>query len=565
MKFLKYPFLMVASLFQQSKRFVSAQQTSILSAAVIIMSLSVVSALLGLLRYRLLDSFFGTPTLRLQADAFLVAFQIPDLLFQLLVAGVLSATFIPVYSRVLHKSEEESHVFVSALMILLAVCYVLIAIIAGIFAPEIIRSMTGAKYTLAQVDLSVQLMRIMLVSTFFLLLSNFFSGILQSSKRFILPSLSPVVYNLGNIIGIVFLSRWFGIYGAAIGVVIGAFVHFVIQLPDAFKLGFRFRFSWPILRPDVLEVIRLMVPRGATLATNNFEDFVGLFVVTSLGSTFVLLYSAAQSLAAAPIRFFGVSIAQAALPFFTSKAKDGDMKGLTSLLTETLHQIAFFMYPAGALLLVLRVPIVRLAMGAKQLPWSDTVTMGQLVAIYALSIAALAMTNVVLRAYFAIKETRLPFLFACISMTINVVVMWLAAFVFKWGIISVAIGPTTAAICEFLLQLIFFFRKVHSFSSHEFFIPQGKMVLATAIMGVALYIPMKLLDQLVFDTTRVVGLIALTLVVSLVGMVVYLVLCWLLHIEQLSIVTSLPGKIKGWQAKLSKTTEVLAVEEETTL
>lgn len=557
---------MVAEFFQKSlprlgkagKDFVSTQQTSIMSAATVISALTVVSAVLGLVRSRFLVTYLE----RTQADAFLVGFRIPDFLFQILVAGVLSATFIPVFTRVHNKDSAEGKVLVNTLITQLSFVYMFFAVIVGLFAPQILRLMTGPGFSDTQVLLAASMTRLMLGSTFFLLLSNFLSGILQSNRHFLLPALSPVLYNLGIIIGIIFLTPYFGAFGPAIGVIIGSATHFLVQFPLARKLGFSYRPTFPLKNKDVREVYTLMVPRGATLTTNYIEDFVGLYVVTSLGNSFVLIYTIANQLVAAPIRLFGVSIAQAALPFLSLKAKEKDMEGFMKLLTQTLHQIAFFMFPAGALLLVLRIPIVRLAFGARQLPWSDTVLLGQLVAIYSLSIAALAMTHVVLRAYYALKETRLPFLFAVISMTLNTVIMVGGAFYGHMGLLSVAIGPAVAAITEFLLLLIFLFRKVGYFSPHTFFLPQIKMIAATFLMGVALYIPMKLLDKLVFDTTRVAGLLALTLIVTVAGVLVYLLFSTILRVEQLSILASIHGKLRGWQSRLSRTTEVLNIDEE---
>ncbi len=553
----------VPKLGKAGKEFVFSQQTSIMSAATVITALVFVSAVLGFIKQRFLFSMFPGEMLRLEVDAFLVAFRIPDFLFQLLVAGVLSATFIPVFTRLQHQNPDEARKLTNELITQLSVIYVLFAIVVGFFAPQIIRLMTGPKFSGEQVMLAAQMTRLMLGSTFFLLLSNFLSGILQSNKQFLLPALSPVMYNLGIILGIVVLSRYFGIYGPALGVIIGSVAHFFIQLPLARRMGFDFKPQYSFKNKDVFEVNKLMVPRGATLTTNYVEDFVGLYVVTSIGSTLVLLYNSAYQLAAAPIRLFGISIAQAALPFLSLKAKEQDMRGFTLLLTKTLHQIAFFMFPAGALLLILRIPIVRLVLGARELPWTETVLMGRLVAIYSLSIAALAMTHVVLRAYYALKETKIPFILACISMLVNIATMLLGAFVFGWGLIAVALGPTVAAILEFFLLLTVLFKKLGYFSAREFFIPQLKMLLATLLMGIALYIPMKFLDRVVFDTTRVLGLLALTSIVSLVAMFVYLFFSKLLGVEQLSIVASIKGKLQGWQTSLSRSTEVLGVEEET--
>ncbi|MEP7166891.1 MAG: murein biosynthesis integral membrane protein MurJ [Candidatus Woesebacteria bacterium] len=553
----------MVSLLKKSASFLFSEQTSILSAATLIGSLSVCSAVLGILYKRLLVSVFVGES-RPLLDAFFAAFRIPDFLFQLLVVGVLSATFIPVYSRLLHQ-DEEKHQFVQTLMTILGIAYIIVATIAGIFAVPLIRSFTGKEFSVEQVMLAAQLMRVMLGAQFFFLLSNFLSGILQSNRSFLLPALSPILYNLGIIVGTLIFSPIVGIYGPTIGVLLGAVVHFAIQLPLAIRYGFVFRLRWNFQNSNVREVFKLMLPRGATQTTNAVEDFVGVYIATSLGSTLLTSVTFAQSLIAAPIRFFGVSIAQAALPFLSSEAKDHDIVGFVKLLIKTLHQIAFFMYPAGALLLVLRIPIVRLAYGAKEFPWTDTVLLGQLVAIYAIAVGAVAMIHVLLRAFYALKETKVPFFIALVAMGINIFVMWLGTAVLGWGVHAIPLGFTIAAFTEVLLLLVTLFHRLRTFYWKEFFIPQGKLALSAILMGGTLYVVMKLLDQLVFDTTRVLGLFALTGAAALAGAIVYTFLCAMFSVEQLSILVSIQGRVKDWRNKLARSEEVIGPQEEVQL
>lgn len=553
----------MVSLIKKSTSFLFSEQTSILSAATLIGFFSVISAVLGIFYKRLLISVFSGEA-RPLVDAFFVAFRIPDFLYQLLVVGVLSATFIPVYTRLLHE-DESRHRFVQTLMTVLSLIYSVVAIVAAIFAVPLIRSFTGTEFKTEQVLLAANLMRVMLGAQFFFLLSNFLSGILQSNRSFLLPALSPILYNIGIIAGTVVLAPSLGIYGPAIGVLLGALVHFAIQLPFARKYGFRYRIRFDWRDFHVREVFRLMVPRGATQTTNSLEDLVGVYIATSFGSTLLTSITFAQSLIAAPIRFFGVSIAQAALPFLSSEAKEHDIAGFVRLLIKTLHQIAFFMYPAGALLLVLRIPLVRLAFGAKEFPWRDTVLLGQLVAIYAIAVGAVAMIHVLLRAFYALKETKTPFFIALIAMGINICVMWLGAYVLGWGVHAVPMGFVIASFTEVLLLLVTLFYKLRTFYWKEFFFPQGKLAFASFLMGSTLYIAMKLLDQLVFDTTRVWGLIALTGFASLAAAIVYVLFCLVIKVEQLSILVAIHGKLRGWTSKLSRSEEVISASEEVQL
>lgn len=550
----------MVSLLKKSTSILFSQQTSIMSAATLIGALSVCSAVLGILHKRILVSVFAGES-RPLLDAFFAAFRVPDFLFQLLVVGVLSATFIPVYTRLLHE-EEARHRFVQTLMTILATAYMVVALIAGLAAVPLIQIFTGKEFGTDQVLLAANLMRVMLAAQLFFLLSNFLSGILQSNRSFLLPALSPILYNVGIIIGTVFLSPWFGIYGPTIGVLIGALIHFAIQLPLAIRFGFRFRFRLAWQDVHVREVFRLMLPRGATQTTNALEDFAGVYVATSFGNTLLTSITFAQSLIAAPIRFFGVSIAQAALPFLSSEAREHDISGFVKLLIKTLHQIAFFMYAVAALLLVLRIPIVRLAFGAKEFPWKETVLLGQLVALYALAVGAVAMIHVLLRAFYALKETKTPFFVALIAMGVNILTMWVGAMIFGFGVHAIPLGFTVASLVELVLLLVTLFVRLRTFYWHEFFIPQLKIMLAAACMGGTLYMAMKFLDRLVFDTTRVLGLLALTGTASLAGAIVYIGFCALLSVEQLSILVSIHGKLRGWKNRLSSSPEVLSTQEE---
>lgn len=538
-----------------------SQQTSILSAATLIGGLSVVSAVLGIVYKRVLVSVFVGDQ-RPLIDAFFAAFRVPDLLFQLLVVGVLSATFIPVYSRLIQKESDEQETLVNTLITIVSAGYIALSVVVSIFAVPIIRTFTGVQFSDDQVQLSASLMRIMLFAQFFFLLSNFLSGILQSHRSFLLPALSPVLYNVGIIIGTIFLSPFFGIYGPCIGVLIGALLHFGVQLPLALRYGLRYQPMWSIQNLHVREVLRLMGPRGATQSTNAVEDFVSVYIATSFGTTLLTSITYASSLVAAPVRFFGVSIAQAALPFLSAQAKESDVQGFVQLLTKTLHQIAFFMFPAAVLLLVLRIPIVRLAFGSREFPWSETVLLGRLVALYSISVGATAMIHVLLRAFYAIKETRLPFFIALFSMGINVTVMWVGAYALGLGVYAIPIGFTIAALSEVLLLIITLYHKIGVFFWKEFFLPQGKILLASASMAISLYIPMKLLDQLVFDTTRVSGLLALTGVASSCGLIAFLGFCKLFSVEQLSILASIHGRLRDWKNKLVPTQEVLGVQDD---
>src|SRR4030042_2846821 len=229
-------------LLKNGANFFKKRQEDILSAAFVIAFAVALSRILGLIRYRLLASYFGDEINLL--DSFIAASIVPDAIFEVLIFGTIALAFIPIFSKFLSRDKLEKAWAFSSTMITLGVLVfilfsVLVVILADFIAPIIVPGVI-AKDPLAQ-PLIARLLRIMIFAQLFFVISIFLTGILQSFQRFIIPALASVFYNIGIIISIIFLAPVFGIYAPAIGMVIGALLHLIIQLPLALSLGFRFR------------------------------------------------------------------------------------------------------------------------------------------------------------------------------------------------------------------------------------------------------------------------------------------------------------------------------------
>lgn len=546
----------MVSLLQNGTRWMEKQQTSILSAAAVLTFSVFLSSVTGLLSYRLLASTFYDPSqeVQRQLDAYWVAFQPSDMVFQLLVVGALSAAFIPVFTAQKQKSEAEAFRMASSLINLLLLLFGVAALVVAVFAPDVVRFMTGPGFTDDQVALAASMTRIMLLAQFFFAVSNFLSGMIQSYQRFIVPALSPVLYNMGIIFGTLILSRWFGIYGPVYGVLLGAFLHMAVQIPLAKKLGFRHRLEIDLRNDGLRRVVKLTAPRAVGVGIDLIQPYFLTFFITSLANANLTLMRFAQRLMTIPIRIFGVPIGQAALPFLSKESSEGEWTRFRSLLLQSLHQVAFFALPASVLLLVLRVPIVRFAFGAKNFPWTDTVLTGKLVAILALSVAAQAATHVLVRGFYALHDTRRPFVVSVSSMVIGVALGWWVTYMTDFGMLGLAFSLTFTGWLEALL-LFWLLHKRVQFSFAEAILPQLKMLAAVGLMGLSLYFPMKALDLVIIDTTRVLGLLTLTVVVSTIGMLVYIFFSWLLRVEELIILRKLWGKMNTWKASLARSGE----------
>lgn len=535
------------------------QQNSILSAAAVITVANVFSSLSGLIRERILISeFFSTPASQQAYEAFQVAFQIPDMMFQLIILGGVSAAFIPVFTH-LKKSQDEQTAFgmTSTTMTILLLVFMIVSVVVAYFAYPITALRTGHEFTEAQINITATLTQIMLVAQLFFAVSNFLTGMLQAYQRFIIPAVAPVLYNLGILIGVFLFSSQLGIYSAGVGVIIGAFIHMIIQLPLAAKLGFRFKPSLSLSFPGVKQFFALMPARLLTISITELQNLSLGFFATSLGNLSFVVVRLALRLMTIPIRLFGVPISQASLPFLSAESTSENLSRFTGLVTKSLHQIAFLAYPASVLLLILRVPFVRLIFGTHNFPWSTTLTTGRVVAIIAISIGAQAMVQLLIRAFHALKDTRTPFFITLITAGFYLFSSWYFVFQTPWGVMGIAISTSVAAFIELILCILLLNLKLPKLVSSTFWVPQIKMLSASFFMAVFLYLPFKILDELVFNTTKTIELIGLTITTGTVGILVYIYFSALFEVKELKLFNELFTKFGPWRKSLERAKEVL--------
>lgn len=548
----------LTKIFNGNASWLEKKQTSILSAALVITLANVFSSVFGLLRERvLIGQFFSDNQSQQAYEAFQLAFQVPDLLFQLVVMGALAASFIPLFAELKKDSESQAFRFTAIVMNWVMLAFVLIAGVVFIFAREITAARTGVGFSPEQLEVAVQLTRLMLVAQFFFALSNFLTGVLQAYQRFVIPAIAPIFYNLGIMLGAVLLSQYFGIYAAGLGVILGALLHALIQLPLAWKMGFRFRLDFSLRFPLVKKLFSLMPPRLLTVGVTEFQNLAMGFFATTIGDLSFVIVKLASRLMTLPIRFFGVPISQASLSFLSEEAAVTHRQKFNHLLVQSLNQIAFFALPASVLLLILRIPIVRLVFGTDNFPWWATVLTGKVVAIIAISIAAQAMVQLLVRAFYALKDTRTPFLITLASALMYLIVAYLAVFVWQLGVLGLGVAIAVTAFVEVALFLLLLQHRLACFTPREFWLPQFKMIAASFLMAVFLYLPFKILDEVVFDTSRTIDLIALTISTASVATLVYVYFSILFDVQELVYLRRLINKFGPWQEAIEDSSEVL--------
>lgn len=541
---------MVQSLLKRSTDLLKNEHKSILSAAFIIAVSYLSSALLGLVRNHLLAArFFGG--LEGDLDVYFAAFVIPDTIFQLLVVGAVSAAFIPVFQEYISRSRQEARELANASLTTVSLALAFFTLFLIIFA----RPVAGviAHFPPDKLDLMANLIRLMSLAQLLFTLSAFLTGILQAQRRFLIPALAPLLYNLGTICGILFLFNRFGIYSAALGVIFGALLHVAIQLPLARHLGFT---PAPNFKPHpgVKNIIKLMPPRTLALGLDQIERWVAVNLTSLLAAGSLSIFSFARQLYALPVSLFGVSLSQASFPALADEAAKSDKTQFRATLSKSILQIFFFALPASVLVLVLRIPLVRLAFGARNFPWEATLLTARALAILSLAITPLSVTQVLTRAFHALKNTRTPLYVGATTMIIFTSSAYFISQKFHLGILGITAAMSVSNFLDFLLLYILLRRQVGSLALS---LKSAKMIAATIFTGISLWVPMRLLDRFVFDTTRTVPLIILTAIVSLVGFLVYLLFCKILKIEELEEVVKLAKKFGNWRRILIQSDEVI--------
>ena len=548
---------MPTDFFRKGLNVLLKRQTNIISAAFIIMGTVIFSQLLGLVRQRLLAGLFGASD---TLGIYLASTRMPDFLFQLIIAGALSSAFIPVFSDYLAKGKEDmAYKIASTLLVLSLFIFSIFAIILFIFAPVFSKLMAPG-FSESQIVLMANLMRIIIFGELLFVVGSFLSAILQSFNHFFIPGIASALYNLGIILGILLLYPFLGIFSAAVGVILGALIFLLVQVPSIKRVGFSFRPSYTlksIKDSGVFEVIKLIWPRTLAIGVSQLGTLITVTLVSFLptpGRNYVI-FDYAQTLAFAPVVLFGQAIAQAAFPVL-SKEKD-KIEDFKSTFITSFNQVLYIVLPISALLLVLRIPAVRLVFGAGQFDWAATVLTGKTLAFFSLSIFAQALIYLVSRGFYALHDTKTPLLINAFSTVLMIILAWIFIFFTQSGVLGIALAFSVANIVDFLLLLIVLDRKVHGFAKRDLLLSDFKIFLATIFTGFALYVPIKLLDQLVFDTTKTVNLLLLTGISGVLGLALYLFLTWVFDVKEAAMFILLFRKLGDWRQILKGSEETI--------
>ncbi|MDD4902225.1 MAG: murein biosynthesis integral membrane protein MurJ [Patescibacteria group bacterium] len=546
------------------KRLFNKEINSITVAAILVALSSLVSRLLGVYRDRILAGQFGAGA---TLDAYYAAFRVPDLMFNLLVLGALSAGLIPVFTSLIKDfkgtvlnlfglENSEAWRLINNVLNLMLISLALLSVLGIIFAGPLIRTIVAPGFSPELQDKTIALSRIMFLSPILLAISSIFSGVLQSFKRFFVYSLAPIMYNIGIIIGALFFVPLWGIYGLAWGVVAGALLHMLIQMPTVFALGYKYVPFLDLRDGNLRKILTMMVPRTLSLAVSQLN----LVVITAIASTLAIgsltVFNLANNLQFFPIGIFGVSFAIAAFPALSAAALDN--KKVVSNFSSALRQILFFIVPSTVLLLVLRAQIVRVILGSGQFSWDNTVLTFNTLGFFSISLFAQATIPLLIRVFYAREDSRTPFIIGLIAVVANLFLSFY--FSAQLGVGGLALAFSIASIFNFALLWLLLHFSLGDMDETRIFISVLKFSLAATACGFVAQ-EMKGIIWPFIDMTKFWGVLAQGLVAGLCGLIAYALVCWLLRSEEMaSFISSAKSRLLRIMAK-NRPTSIETIEE----
>lgn len=407
---------------------VTREQKGVLGAALLLAFISVLNALLALYRDRLLAGAYGVSS---DLDMYFAAFRVPDFLFAIGLLFVATTAFIPVFSERNAKGTHEGRELMNAVLTVFLGLFGMIIVIAWFSMPLLTTLSVPGFSPSAQAEVT-QLARILLVSPLLLGVSNLISGVIQASRRFFVFALSPVVYNLGIISGIIFLAPTYGIKGIVYGAVIGAALHLLVQVPTLMQLGYAPRLRARV-DADVKRILRLSFPRTLALSFHQLTFLLLVGVASTAGEGAVSVYNLSFNLQGVPLLMIGLSFSVATFPLLATLAQSNARGAFRDAFLSALRHIFLWTVPATVLFITLRAHIVRVILGTGSFAWADTQLTAASLMIFSFGIVASSVMLMTARAYYATGRTREPVLYNFIgflSVLITIGVSWQALNIF---------------------------------------------------------------------------------------------------------------------------------------
>ncbi len=489
---------------------------------------TVTSRVLGFIRDILIAGSFGTGLL---ADAFFVAFRIPNMLRDMVGEGAMTAAIVPVLTEYSHTRTREEYWQVARVILNLMLVVLVTLSVAGIFfAPIIVRLIApGFVADPEKFNVTVQLTRMIFPYLLLLGMVAYSKGVLNSLHYFTSPEFAPVVLNATMITALILLCPVIGIRGLIVGVLTGGVLEVALQIKPLRTRGFRLKKDLTMRHPAAKRIGRLLLPRAMGTAVYQLSVFVdtvlaSLAWIVGPGGVAALYYS--NRLVQLPLAVFGISLATAALPKMTKEVALNDITRLKSTISFSLKAVFTLMAPAAAGLAILSRDVIRVLFERGEFTSYSTGITSWALFFYSFGLCAYAGIKILVGVFYSMGDTKTPVKTAAVSLVVNVVLNLILMWPLKVG--GLALATAVAATLNFIMLYVFLTGKIGDFGTRDILISLGKVLAATTLMGTFTFIARNVLfpapEGFLPPVLRLASIIA-------GSGAIYAISCYIFHVE----------------------------------
>lgn len=411
-------------------RFLNRESSGINDAALLLGLFTFVSQMLGLVRDRLLATYVGAGA---HLDLYYAAFKIPDFLYVSVATLAGITVLLPFLSQKYGTGDvagqERARAFLNQVFTALLGLLALVSIVLFIAMPWVAWWVAPGFDAGMHAQL-VAISRIMLVQPILIGISNMLSSVTQMFRRFLVAAISPVLYNVGIIFGVVFLYPLWGVTGIVAGVILGAALHLIVQLPVLARHHLAPRLTSRIAWPEIREIVLTSVPRTIGLSMSSFTALILTSIASTLGTGSISLFNLTNNMLNVPIGIVGVSYSVASFPTLVKFFQTNERQKFAEHLLNATRKIIFFSMPIMVLFIVLRAQIVRVILGTHSFSWNDTRIAAACLALFVLGLVAQSLVHLFVRGYYAAGNTKKPLVMNFLGevLTIFLAVIFIALF-----------------------------------------------------------------------------------------------------------------------------------------
>ena len=528
----------------------ASAKMSVKSAAIILATSTLISALLGPFRDRLLNSYYlGTyPT---GIDAYTAAFTIPDFMFFVLTSGALAVSFIPVFNqRLIAGNKKSAWELSSSLTNLLAILTLITSILIMIFADPLIRYIVSPGLDESGMILAINMTRVIAINPFLFSIATVLTSIQQAVGRFVFYAFAPAIYNIGIIIGITWFTGGInvfgvqifegGIMGVAIGVILGAVMQLIVSLIGLFGLGFDYDFKIYWKNQGFRTILKLLPLRSLDQGIDYVNSIVNTNLSSRMGAGAVRSFNQASSLHQMPVNLIGVAISTAFFPKLTEEIGSGDKTEFNNTFRTALRMIIWISLPIAAIAFFTRGYVTSFISNIGNNDSNGTIA--SVLGTLCIAIFARSVFHIASRGFYAYQDTKTPFRVSIVAIGLTIALsIWF--YVLGWGVDGLGLAQSLGAVAEIVILLYILQRRSeYRIFNKTFFKNFLRMLVATLIASCVAFSLTKFIPLMATDNSLVIT-VPKFLLISASSILSYIIASYFLNLDEVKPIVSYAKKI----------------------